>query len=316
MHNSNMRISIPGTAFFLWLTLAAGPSPALAQDPPAAGGTDSSSQQVEESDEEFRRRMELEDARTRDLGYPAPVDNRPQDLEKIDKLPEKSRDNIRDQVIDVIVENGEWEPFDALREYPYEPTAEAQAEPGLLQEEQEAWAEQIEKYHEREAAAYGAARGPVPGPGNPSGQEGGEPAAEAGGEQGAGGQGGEQAGEQAGEEGSGQGQAGDGHTGSSGTYQPYEANRSPATDEVSTAGAQQSALDFLRGQRGEAQPAPAAAQTESASEPKPASTAEAESEVSLDTRGIIALEDLDKLEGTEVPAEPSPPAEPEDSEQR
>src|SRR5512134_2970188 len=142
-----MRICIPGTAFFLSLTLAVSLPPALAQDPPADDDADGSSQQVEESDEEFRRRMELEDARTRDLGFPTPAASPPEDLEKIDKLPEKSRDNIRDQLIDVIVENGEWEPFDALREYPYEPTAAAQAEPDLLQQEQEAWDEQIRKYH-------------------------------------------------------------------------------------------------------------------------------------------------------------------------
>jgi len=354
-----MRISIPGTAFFLWLTLAAGPSPALAQEPAPADEADSSSQQVEESDEEFRRRMELEDARARDLGYPAPVDTPAKDLEKIDKLPEKSQNNIRDQLVDVIVENGEWEPFDALREYPYEPTAAAQADPDLLQREQEAWDEQVQKYHDREAAAFGARRGPVPGPGNPTGQEGGAAQAEAGGEPGAGGEGAEQGdaqgeGQEGGQEsgqGSGEGEAGGGQAGSSGTYEPYESSRSRAEDEVSTAGAQQSALDFLRGQQGQAPgaasaPAPAAgsapgsaaastdaaaaqaatstsagaaagqageAPSESASEADPEQ--EAQTEVTLDTRGIIPIEDLDKLEGTELPAEPAQPAERDDSEQ-
>jgi hypothetical protein len=302
--------------------------------------------------------MELEDARTRDLGFPTPAASPQADLEKIDKLPEKSRDNIRDQLIDVIVENGEWEPFDALREYPYEPTAAAQGDPDLLQKEQEAWDEQVKKYHEREAAAFGANRGPVPGPGNPGGQEGGgeegaEPAGEVAGQQ-AGQQPGKGAGEQGGEQGSGQGEAGDGQAGSAGTYQPYESNRSPAENEVSTAGTQQSALDFLRGQQGQSQPAapdatpaatpaatadvtPAAAtaaatsaaaaqasasESESASEPETESAAEAEPEVSLDTRGLVPIEDLDKLEGTEVPAEPEEPEEsdedaaPDESEQR
>jgi hypothetical protein len=337
VHNQTMRISVPGRAFFLSLTFAASLSPALAQDPPVAEEADTSSQQVEESDEEFRRRMELEDARARDLGYPAPVESPQKAQGKIDKLPEKSRDNIREQLIDVIVENGEWEPFDALREYPYVPTAEAQTDPDLLEKEQEAWDEQIEKYHEREAAAFGASRGPVPGPGNPTGQEGGDPPPEAGGEQGAaaesGGQEGAGDGEGAGEQ---DGEQGGGQAGSSGTYQPYEANRSPAADEVSTAGAQQSALDFLRGQPSQAaaagNPAEAeasaaqaaeaaaeaqsesAAQNESAAESE--SATEAEAEIPLDTRGIIAIEDLDKLEGAGLPEEPVPPAEPEDSEQR
>lgn len=326
-------MSIPRIAFFFSLALAACLSPVLAQDPPVAEEADTSSQQVEESDEEFRRRMELEDARARDLGFPAPTASPAKDLEKIDKLPEKSQDNIRDQLVDVIVESGEWEPFDALREYPYEATAAAQADPDLLQKEQEAWDEQIQKYHEREAAAYGAQRGPVPGPGNPTGQEGG--AQESAGQEGAGQEGsgqeggGQEATETGGEQGAGAGSGGQGdeqgggQAGSSGTYQPYESNRSPATDEVSTAGAQQSALDFLRGQQGQAQPAatatpaatPAAAQAsagepESASEPATESAPEAEPEVLLDTRGIIPIEDLDKLEGTELPPEPEQPAAP------
>jgi hypothetical protein len=219
-----------------------------------------------------------------------------------------------------------------LREYPYEPTAAAQADPDLLQKEQEAWDEQIKKYHEREASAFGANRGPVPGPGNPGGQEGGgqegaDQAAEAAGQQ-AGQQPGAGAGKQGGEPGSGQGETGGGQAGSSGTYQPYESNRSPAEDEVSTAGTQQSALDFLRGQQGQAQPAasptpsatpsatPAAtaaatsAAAAQASADESESATEAEPEVSLDTRGLIPIEDLDKLEGTEVPAEP------DESEQR
>jgi hypothetical protein len=198
VHNLTMGIPIQCGLLTFWLTLAAGLSPALAQDPAPAEEADASSQQVEESDEEFRRRMELEDARARDLGYPTPVDSSAKDLEKIDKLPEKSQDSIRDQLVDVIVENAEWEPFDALREYPYQPTAAAQADPELLQREQEAWDEQIEKYHEREAAAYGAQRGPVPGPGNPTGQEGGgqEGAGQEAGQEGAAGQAGETGGEQ------------------------------------------------------------------------------------------------------------------------
>jgi hypothetical protein len=326
MHNGNMRISIPRTAFIL--ALAAYLSPALAQDPPATEEADSSSQQVEESDEEFRRRMELEDARARDLGYPAPVDSPQKALGKIDKLPEKSRDNIRGQLIDVIVENGEWEPFDALREYPYVPTAEAQTDPDLLEKEQAAWDEQIEKYHEREAAVFGAGRGPVPGsPGGAGGgaTEGSEPPG-AEGEQGAEGAGGQSA-EAGGEAGGAEGDAGGGQAGASGTYQPYEANRKPAAEEVSTAGAQQSALDFLRGQPSQTQATAtqagatqagatqaaaqaSAGESASASEPETESAAEAEPELPLDTRGLIPIEDLDKLEGTEVPAEP------EDSEQR
>lgn len=316
VHNRSMRKSL--NSILLALTLAAGLSPALAQTSPVADETGDSSRSVEESDEAYRRRMELEDARNRDAGYtlPSAGASSGKGLEKIDKLPAASRDNIRDQLVDIIVENGEWEPFDALREYPYEPTATAQAEPQLMQEEQEAWDEQLLKYHEREAAAYGARRGPVPGPANPGGKDGGEQAGAQGeqgdgeqgeGEQGAGDQGGEQGGEQAGE----QSGAADGKAGSSGTYQPYEPNRSPAEDEVSTAGARQSALDFLRGQPGQAQ---AETEPEPEAEPEPQSDPqsdpEPDPEPALDTRGIIAIEDLDKLEGAEAPEEPENSEEP------
>ncbi|MGD8580396.1 MAG: hypothetical protein PVI46_13760, partial [Lysobacterales bacterium] len=133
---------------------------------------DSSSQQVEESDEAFRRRMELEDARRRNSGYAIPTDTTKPKQEKLDKLPPESRENIRDQLVDIIVENGEWEPSDALKDYPYQPTAAAKKDRELLEQEQAAWDEQVQKYHEREAAAFGAYRGPVPGPGNPTGEQG------------------------------------------------------------------------------------------------------------------------------------------------
>ena len=53
-------------------------------------------------------------------------------------------------------------------------------DPELMQQEQEAWDEQIEKYHKREAAAFGTYIGPVPGPGNPEGAEGQDGQAEGG----------------------------------------------------------------------------------------------------------------------------------------
>ncbi len=155
-------------------------SPLQAQETEEEAVRDST--EVEESDEAYRRRMELEDARQRDLGYTLPPETYAQEQEKLDKLPEESRNNIRDQLVDIIVENGDWEPSDALKDYPYEPTAAAQGNPELMQQEQEAWDEQIEKYHKREAAAFGTYLGPVPGPGNPDGEEGGgQEGAEAGG---------------------------------------------------------------------------------------------------------------------------------------
>ncbi len=279
-----------------------GMSTAPAQQAETPVDEDGSSQQTEQSDESFRRSRELEDARARDRTYVDNTYTAQTELEKIDKLPEESRDNIRDQLVDIIVEDGEWEPSDALKEYPYEATAAAESDPELKEQEQEAWDEQIEKYHEREAAAWGSHSGPVPGPGNPSGQEGG------------------QAGEQGGQGGSGGGQGEGGGSGSPGTYQP---GSNGSADEVSTAGVSESALDFLKGrQQSSTQPGgqpPSAAQqaqeqqaqeqqpdqesseqqqaAQESSEEQSEPQQESIEDVDLDTRGIIAIKDLDKLEG-------------------
>jgi hypothetical protein len=307
---------------------------ALAQDTAPVEDDDDSSEQVEQKDDSYRRQMELEDARSRDRTYIDTTHSQKAGLEKIDKLPEESRENVRAQLVDVIMENGEWEPKDALEEYPYEPTGAAQSDSELMEQEQEAWDEQIEKYHKREAAAFGSYRGPVPGPGNPTGQQGdGSQQGQQGGQQGSG---------QGGQDGAGDGESGDG---SEGTYQPYQSGSNGSEDEVSTAGVSESALDFLRGGQGRQQPPPQGAQPQAqpqsqqaqeqatgdqqaqAEEQAPeesseqaqtdqaaeqsseqnAEQAQAEQQqespqdTQLDTRGIIAIKDLDKLEGTEIP---------------
>ena len=326
-----MRTSFRSLLLALPLLAAAPPTPA--QDPPPADA-DGSSEQVESSDDAYRRRMELEDARRRDTLYAPATDIPKASQEKIDKLPEKSRDNIREQLIDVIMENDEWEPFDALREYPYTPTEAAQKEPELLQREQEAWDEQLEKYHQREAEAYAAQRGPVPGPGNPTGQEGGAEGAEAG-------QQGTADGAEAGGEDAAASEAAAGAGRAASTYQPYSPNRSQAEETVSTEGVQESALDFLQGRGGRvtpstappsAVPPPAASPSREAADPGSAASVSAESQAAepasestatdqaaaedpvdtmdIDTRGIIAIEDLDKLQGTENLEEETEPERP------
>ena len=352
MDNGIVNKLFPKALYTLFLALAVG-NPALAQDSEQPGDEDGSSEQVESSDDAYRRRMELEDARRQDPSYTDPIDSYKKDLEKIDKLPEESRENIRDQLVDVIVKNGEWEPSDVLDEYPYEPTEAARGDPVLMEQEQEAWEEQIEKYHEREAAAFGAYRGPVPGPGNPDGQQGGQA-----GSQGA------QSGQQGQGSGQGQGQgqgAGQGGAGSPGTYE-YQSNRSGSEDEVSTDGVSESALDFLKGRQGQGSasgqqasagsqqgqsgepqaPVPGAPQAtsddvpstdgalqsaaewaaqQSGSEQNPdtgqagqeqpgssdqqseAQQQQAATQPEEELRGIIAIEDLDKLEGAVAPEE-------------
>jgi len=317
---------LPGIVLLTaWLALCGSPV-ALAQEA-QTGDEDTAdrSRDVEESDEGYRRRMELEDARQRNLGYTLPPETYAAQQEKIDKLPEESRDNIRDQLVDIIVEDGEWEPSDALKEYPYEPTAAARADPDLLAREQEAWDEQIDKYNKREAAAFGTYVGPIPGPGNPDGAEGGV-------EGGEGTEAGDLAGMQQGDGADGadgeQQDSADGSTGSAGAYDPSRSSRGDSADEVSTAGAQQSALEFLKTLQGQGQPAPptvaaapgaatpappeppaqalpqpatasAAQQVLSPEQQDGATPAEESVEVELATPGIIAIEDLDKLEGAD-----------------
>jgi hypothetical protein len=291
-------------------------APAQTGEPdPGPPGEREDSQQVEESDEAFRRRMELEDARRRDPTYVDPQDGYRRELEKIDRLPEASRDNIREQLIDIIVENGEWSPEDARRDYPYSPSAAAKDDAALASREQEAWDEQIEKYHAREAAAFGAYRGPVSGPGNPDGAEGGAQ----GGESGAG-QDGQQG--QSGENGSA------GQAGAAGTYQPYQSGQRSDDDAASTAGVSESALDYVLGRQtpqsgsaadssgASANPAQQAAQAPgdatatAAPEDASSDAAGEEANTPRDLRGILAIEDLDKL-GNSV--RPPPPEEDEDT---
>ncbi len=81
----------------------------------------STSERTEASEDAHRRRMELEGARDRDT-FSNTTYSSQAGQEKIDKLPQESRDNIRDQLTDIIIESGQWEPFDALREYPSEPS--------------------------------------------------------------------------------------------------------------------------------------------------------------------------------------------------
>jgi hypothetical protein len=278
----------------LWLGATALPLPLAAQD--------EASDDVERQDEAFRRRMELEDARNRDRTFADTTYEKQVTQEKIDKLPQESRENIRRQLVDVIVENGEWEPKDALEKFPYEPSEAARGDPNLAQQEQEAWDEQIQKYHEREAEAFGSYRGPVPGPGNPGGQQG---------------QGDSQ------QDGSSQSEAGSaGASGASGsqaqrgTYQPGSSQSESSAEEISTAGVSESALDFLLGQSGQAGTSTVTPAPPSASPPtSPAGeVSESQPEATGETRrGIIAITDLDKLEGAGGAVIP-PPEESEEDE--
>ena len=78
--------------------------------------------------------MELEDARDRDSNYADMTYSNQAEKEKIDKLPPESRENIKDQMRDIIIQGGGWQPGDQEKEYPYEPSEPAQSDPELARQ--------------------------------------------------------------------------------------------------------------------------------------------------------------------------------------
>ncbi|MEE8340434.1 MAG: hypothetical protein V3R56_09835 [Xanthomonadales bacterium] len=314
-----------------------------AQDNAGLADQDGSREQAEQAEareDAYRKRMELEGSRDPDSFANTTYSSQTKQ-EKIDKLPKESRDNIRDQLMDVIIENGQWEPFDALREYPYEPSESAQENPGLRDGEEEAWAEQMEKYHQREASAFAASRPSMPGtdaqqadgsPGS-SGQLGQQQSEQNQSQAGADGEGEQQGDNQGGEgesqnEGEQQGSQ-DSSSSSASSYDPYQSQQNDDADEISTAGVSESALDFLRAQQAPGSGSPGqAAGTETATAQQEVSnqTGEnsddgAENEAAASQQndqdspqqsasgfiipGTIAIKDLDKLEGLAEPEDDS-----------
>jgi hypothetical protein len=318
-----------------------------AQDNTSPNDQDSSSEQAEQAEareDAYRKRMELEGSRDQDT-FSNTTYTAQSKQEKIDKLPKESRDNIRDQLTDVIIENGQWEPFDALKDYPYEPSETAQEDPGLREQEEEAWAEQMGKYHQREANAFGASRPSMPGSDSRQAGASPSPGGQQGKEQNQQGEGEASGGESQGEEGQqGESQAGEGESqgeegqeGSQGSssssassYDPYQPQQNDDdADEISTAGVSESALDFLkaRQEQGSGSPGQAASAedameqqeafsqarggaengtgNEAATEQQSSQDSQQPSEPEIIIPGTIAIEDLDKLEGMAEPEDDS-----------
>lgn len=132
--------------------------------------SEDSSKHVEESEEAYRRRMELEEARDRADVIPDRSAGSLKAPEGMDALPPESRKHLRDELRNIIIEQGEWQPEDVNVIYPYNPSAAAQKDPELRKQEGQAWGELIQEYHKREAAALqaGGARssGSSPGAGS------------------------------------------------------------------------------------------------------------------------------------------------------
>jgi hypothetical protein len=233
-----MPMKRPQVLFLLLIaTLAVALTTQAQENSPQRDGSDETSDQVEESEEAYRRRMELEGARQQETFSNTSYSSQAKQ-EKIDKLPEESQKNIRAQITDIIIENGEWKPSDVLQDYPYQPTEAAGEDSELLKQEQEAWAEQVDKYHEREAAAFGATRPPMPGTGE---QQAG--AGDGGESQQQGGQGKAEGGQES-------EQSVSDESRTAGAYAPYQSGKRSEEDALSTAGVSESALDFLRGKQG------------------------------------------------------------------
>ena len=289
-HN-NFMIDVISRIFLLVISATLYIGVVQAQDNAMPDDQSSTSERTEASEDAHRRRMELGGTRDRDTFFNTTYTSQT-GQEKINKLPKESRDNIRDQLTDIIIESGQWEPFDALREYPYEPSEAAQGDPGLREREQEAWAEQVEKYHQREAKAFEANRPSMPRTESQQAASQGESEGE---------------GEQQGESRSGEGEAQDeaGQQGSqgkssssAGSYEPYQSQHNDDADEISTAGVSESALDFLRAKQGQDS---SSAEYGAMTTQQSSQDSQQPSESEFVIPGTIAIKDLDKLEGMAEP---------------
>lgn len=130
-----------------------------------------SSQQVDEREQNYRKNMELQENRFRDRQAANTTYVSRGAQEKIDQLPPASQENIKDQLRDMIMERREWKPGEDLSDYPYEPSTAARNDARLERQEREAWSEQIQKYQQREAAAYAGEPAPAGGAADPHAQE-------------------------------------------------------------------------------------------------------------------------------------------------
>jgi len=149
------------TALILALSLT---FPAQAQDPGSAAKPSEeteydTSQHVDESEENYRARMELRDQRYRDTPRMNTTYTPSSGTEIIDGLPLASQQHIKEQLRDMIIESRQWAPGEDLTDYPYEPSPEAQTNTPLRNRERDAWVEQLQKFQDREEAAYANASG-------------------------------------------------------------------------------------------------------------------------------------------------------------
>ncbi|MEO0411227.1 MAG: hypothetical protein AAF221_05205 [Pseudomonadota bacterium] len=131
------------------------------------------------TEEEYQRCIEREGSNEgfdpRDIGAgssqgtPPPQDFEPapppEPAEPIDTLPPESRRHVQQEMAKkVYAKVGEWTPQAQDQDYDFEPSEAAQNDPQLRQQEEAAFADELEAYHDREQQAAGG--------GQPGGQEG------------------------------------------------------------------------------------------------------------------------------------------------
>jgi len=194
-------------------------------------------QEVEINEDTYRQFMELKDAKRQGDMMPEDAFKPGTGLQKLEKLPEESQKHLRNELREIIVQGDPWQPGDEESEYPYVPSPAAGKDPSLQKQEQEAWGELVDSYHQREAQIYAnsakssAAMGSQDGSANKPGD--GENT-DGDGEQNKRGKEGQQAGQES---------SADPNDGT-GTYSPNTRNDPNAR---SSAGVSQNAMEFLQG---------------------------------------------------------------------
>jgi hypothetical protein len=112
-----------------------------------------SSTETEVSEDNYRRFMELK-SQPGERSLPTSAFVKPPTLEKMQGLPEESQKHLRNELREVILENGQWSPEQSENTYPYHPSEAAEKNGKLQDKENEAWDELVSEYHEREADIY------------------------------------------------------------------------------------------------------------------------------------------------------------------
>lgn len=294
--------------------------PVVEEAPPTEPVDPPDSNVVDVNEEYFRRLMELQDQnlqRSPDLTTGSY--SRSTGLQALEGLPEESQKHLREQLREVIVENGPWTPEDAGTEYPYLPSAQAGENRSLARREEAAWGEMVSEYHEREAAIHanagrtqaatatqGSPGKDSPGKDSPGEGPGGNPGNHEQGDSGEAEQGAED--EAAGED-SQQAQRAAALAEMLNAADAADANSASQQSQAIETGTEQNALELLTSRNqvpaqasqtaSSAQSSASASveitQASSQSSPESGDSRENDPSVNLDSDDVIAIEDLDKV---------------------